>query len=124
MKAAKPGSRSDAVVILSGVTYRYRETLGLPPVLEDVYLTVEQGDFTGLIGPNGGGKTTLLKITLGLIDPQAGKVRVLGRPPREVSRLIGYVPQHAQIDTTIPATVLDVVLTGRLLSSSSVTSAE
>jgi zinc transport system ATP-binding protein len=68
----------------------------------------------GLIGPNGGGKTTLLRILLGILEPQAGVVRVLGRRPQEVSRRIGYVPQHAQIDIRFPASVVDVVLTGRL----------
>lgn len=107
-----------AVVSLEGVTYRYHDLPGAPPVLEDVALSIKAGDFLGVIGPNGGGKTTLLKIMLGLLRPQAGVVRVLGRPPREVSRLIGYVPQHVQIDENVPATVQDVVLTGRLGLSS------
>jgi len=100
-------------VDVSGVTFRY----GGPdaePALEDVTFAVGPGDFIGLIGPNGGGKTTLLKLVLGLLDPQVGTVRVLGRPPREVSRLVGYVPQSSQIDDRAPATVLDIVLTGRL----------
>lgn len=108
------GMDAPQVVAVSNVSYRYRDFPGAPPVLEDISLVVPPGDFLGLIGPNGGGKTTLLKILLGLLNPQSGTVTVLGRAPREVSRQIGYVPQHAKIDAKVPANVLDVVLTGRL----------
>ncbi len=96
---------------------------GYPPqgsewVLEDVSLAIGPRDFLGVIGPNGGGKTTLLKIILGLLAPQRGSVRVLGRAPAEVRTRIGYVPQHARVDPGVPASVLDVVLTGRLAQSS------
>jgi len=105
------------VAELSGVTFRYDDP-GAEPVLEDVSLRIEDRDLLGLIGPNGGGKSTLLRILLGILKPQRGTVRVLGRRPREVTHRIGYVPQHAGIDATVPATVLDVVLTGRLGRSS------
>jgi zinc transport system ATP-binding protein len=105
------------VLSVAGVSFRYHES-DPEPVLEDVSLEVGPREFVGLIGPNGGGKSTLLRLLLGLLRPQAGIVRVLGRPPAEVSRRIGYVPQHAQIDAGVPATVLDVVLTGRLGRSS------
>ena len=101
-------------VVMEGVTYSYAPGEAVPQVLEDVTLSIERNDFLGLIGPNGGGKSTLLKILLGLLRPQSGRVRVFGREPREVSRQIGYVPQHAQIDLRAPARVLDVVLMGRL----------
>jgi zinc transport system ATP-binding protein len=101
------------VVRVDGVTFGYDDT-GRLPILEDVTLEIGPRDFLGLIGPNGGGKTTLLRVLLGQIRPQQGVVEVLGRPPREVSAQVGYVPQHAQIDATVPATVLDVVLTGRI----------
>lgn len=96
---------------------------GYPPneserVLDDVSLDIRAADFLGVIGPNGGGKTTLLKLMLGLLEPQQGTVRVFGRPPAEVRGQIGYVPQHGRIDPTVPASVLDVVLTGRLGRSS------
>ena len=107
-------SETEPVVQVEGVTFRYIATPDLPPVLDDVTLRIERGDFVGLIGPNGGGKTTLLKVILGLLTPHSGRVRVLGRRPRDVSRAVGYVPQHAVIDAGVPATVLDVVLTGRL----------
>ena len=88
------------------------------PALEDVCLRVEAGDFLGLIGPNGGGKTTLLLLMLGLLKPQRGTVRVFGLPPHRMRSRIGYVPQHAEIDRSAPATVLDLVLTGRIVESS------
>lgn len=109
---------SAKVVELDSVTFRYPGQPEAEPVLDEVSLTVEPRDFVGLIGPNGGGKTTLLKLVLGLIRPQGGKVRVFGQPPTDVRGRIGYVPQHAKIDATVPANVLDVVLTGRLSRSS------
>lgn len=71
-------------------------------------------DFLGIIGPNGGGKTTLLKVILGLINPSRGSVTVLGDSPERSRRYIGYVPQISQFDREFPVTVLDVVLMGRL----------
>lgn len=82
--------------------------------LEDVCLTIGPRDYLGIVGPNGGGKTTLLKLMLGLLTPQRGEVRVFGRPPRETRHQIGYVPQHARLDLSVPATARDVVLMGRL----------
>ncbi|MHC4942175.1 MAG: metal ABC transporter ATP-binding protein [Planctomycetota bacterium] len=106
--------KMEPVALMKDVTFRYREVPAMPPVLESVSLSIPAGDFLGLIGPNGGGKTTLIKILLGILDPQSGTVRVLGKSPREVSSRIGYVPQHAQIDHHVPASVLDVVLSGRI----------
>lgn len=83
------------------------------PVLEGVNLSVEEGDFLAIIGPNGGGKTTLLKVVLGLVTPSQGKVSVLGRPPRRSRHNIGYVPQHNLFDREFPISVRDVVLMGR-----------
>lgn len=105
------------VVEIEHVTFTYPASRSALPVLDDVSLTVCTNDFLGLIGPNGGGKTTLLKIMLGFLKPQKGTVRVLGRPPAQVRPQIGYVPQHARIDDEAPATVLDIVLMGRLSRS-------
>ena len=84
------------------------------PVLQDVNLSVPAGDFLVVIGPNGGGKTTLLKLMLGLLDPDRGMVRVFGQPPQKAAHRIGYVPQNVHINKTFPISVLDVVLMGRL----------
>jgi len=83
-------------------------------ILDDVSLRVREGEFVGLIGPNGGGKTTLLKIVAGLLVPQKGSVLVLGQPPREISSQIGYVPQQINLDKEFPITVLEVVMLGCL----------
>lgn len=83
------------------------------PVLEGVNLTVVEGDFLGIIGPNGGGKTTLLKVILGLVVPSRGKVSVLGKAPPKSRNNIGYIPQYSLFDHDFPISVWDVVLMGR-----------
>ncbi|MDD2606052.1 MAG: ABC transporter ATP-binding protein [Desulfobacterales bacterium] len=80
--------------------------------LRDVNLEIQSGDFVALIGPNGGGKTTLLKLMLGLLKPQSGTIRILGQSPRKASRQIGYVPQDVNINRSFPVTALDVVEMG------------
>lgn len=101
---------SPALIEVQDVSFRYETD----PILDGVSLRVDEGDFIGLIGPNGGGKTTLLKILLGLLTPQQGRVRVMGQPPREVAAQIGYVPQQIQFDKEFPISVLEVVLLGCL----------
>ena len=83
-------------------------------VLEDVNLALAPGEFTALIGPNGGGKTTLLKLLLGLLPPDSGTIRILGKKPREAVGRIGYVPQETGINKSFPVSVTDVVLMGSL----------
>jgi zinc transport system ATP-binding protein len=83
-------------------------------VLEDINLAIQPEDFIGLIGPNGGGKTTLLKVILGLLEPRQGSVRVMGKSPRRGRKWIGYVPQFAIFDSDFPISVHDVVRMGRL----------
>lgn len=83
-------------------------------VLEDINLTVYERDFIGLLGPNGGGKTTLARVLLGLLLPTRGEVRVMGLPPREGRRYIGYVPQVVEFDREFPISVWEVAQMGRL----------
>ncbi|MCX8042689.1 MAG: ABC transporter ATP-binding protein [Desulfobacterota bacterium] len=83
-------------------------------VLEDVNLTIVDREFICVVGPNGGGKTTLLKLVLGLLRPLRGSVRVFQEPPDNVRHRIGYVPQHAYIDPLFPVTALDVARMGRI----------
>jgi zinc transport system ATP-binding protein len=83
-------------------------------VLDEVNFAVMPRDFVGVVGPNGGGKTTLLKLLLGLLKPSRGSVQVYGRPPGQVRHRIGYVPQYFLYDTNFPVLVRDVVLMGRL----------
>lgn len=84
-------------------------------ILEDITLSVYERDFIGLIGPNGGGKTTLLKVILGLLPPQRGDVRIMGQSVRVGRRYIGYVPQLAEFDRAFPISVWDVACMGRLV---------
>ena len=100
----------EEVVKLDDVWVRYDGV----PVLEAINLTIGDGDFLGIIGPNGGGKTTLLKVILGLIKPNQGSVRVLGKPPEKSRGRIGYVPQHNLFDRDFPISVWEVVLMGRV----------
>jgi zinc transport system ATP-binding protein len=84
------------------------------PVLEDINLTVYERDYVGLMGPNGGGKTTLIKVILGLLTPSQGEVRLFGEDVRVGRRFVGYVPQRVDMDSEFPINVWDVALMGRL----------
>jgi len=100
----------EEVVKLNNVWVQYDGT----PILEDISLSIRKDDFLGLIGPNGGGKTTLLKLMLGLVSPSRGQVTILGQSPEAGRKKVGYVPQHSLFDRDFPINVLEVVLTGRL----------
>ncbi len=100
----------DAVIAIDHLWAGYEQDT----VLEDITLRVYEHDFLGLIGPNGGGKTTLIKVLLGLISPTKGNVRVMGEPPRRGRRHLGYVPQVVDFDRDFPVRVWDVVQMGRL----------
>ncbi len=84
------------------------------PILEKVSLTIKAGESLCIVGPNGGGKTTLLKLLLGLLAPERGEIRIFGERPEKARLNVGYVPQYARYDPQFPVTVLDVVLMGRL----------
>lgn len=104
----------DSVISFSNVSFAYDRL----PVLRDVSFDVAEREAICIVGPNGGGKTTLAKLILGLIHPNTGQVRVFGRPPKESRLRIGYMPQHLRYDPSFPASVMDIVLTGRLGQSS------
>jgi zinc transport system ATP-binding protein len=101
------------VIEVEDVTFSF----GAAPVLERVSLQVSGGEFLGIVGPNAGGKSTLLRIILGLLEPQAGQVRVLGKAPREARRRLGYVAQYPSFPRDFPITVEQAVLLGRLGTS-------
>ncbi|MBS3809152.1 MAG: metal ABC transporter ATP-binding protein [Desulfobacterales bacterium] len=84
------------------------------PVLENVTFDVADREFLAIIGPNGGGKSTLIKLMLGLLKPDAGQVRVFNKPPAKVSYCFGYVPQDVLVNKGFPISVFEVVLMGRL----------
>ena len=89
-------------------------TLGETEVLKDVDLRLSKGDFLGIVGPNGGGKTTLLKVLLGLEDPDRGEVKIFGKEPKRARDRVSYVPQHTDFDSQFPINVWNVVLMGRV----------
>jgi zinc transport system ATP-binding protein len=97
-------------VVTKNVSFAYHSV----PILENVNFVVDRGEFVTIVGPNGGGKTTLLKLLLGLLHPDAGEIRILGEKPEKSRFRIGYMPQHVFLDIKFPVTVLDVVLLGRL----------
>jgi len=101
------------VVELEGVSFGYRAGMR---VLEGVSLSVGAGEFVAIAGPNGGGKTTLLRLVLGLERPTSGTVRVFGTPAGKPSAgtRIGYLPQRSRLVGEAPVTVREVVSTGRL----------
>jgi zinc transport system ATP-binding protein len=82
--------------------------------LESITLEVAADEYLAILGPNGGGKSTLLKVILGLLEPDEGEVRVFGEAPRRARRKVGYVPQQARFDLDFPIRVRDVVSMGRL----------
>jgi len=95
-------------IALRGLSFSYGERL----VLDNIDLEIARGEFVGLVGPNAGGKSTLLKLILGLLEPQAGEVRVFGEPPRQAARRIGYVPQFPAFARDFPISVEQVVAMG------------
>ncbi|HSO23049.1 MAG TPA: ABC transporter ATP-binding protein [Chondromyces sp.] len=99
------------VIEIDDLSFRFD---GGPLVLENVNLRIEAGDFASIIGPNGGGKTTLVKLIIGLFKPTTGTVRVFGGPPGKARPRIGYMPQHAMMDPRFPVRAVDVVMMGRL----------
>ncbi len=85
---------------------------GADPVLKDVNLDIYDNDFIGVIGPNGGGKTTLIKLLLGAIKPYRGKIQYFPEKSTSDKLSIGYLPQFQKIDKQFPISVLEVVLSG------------
>ncbi len=82
------------------------------PVIENASFSINKNDIITIIGPNGGGKTTLLRLLMGQLKPQKGNVRING----DRTRFFGYVPQHSELDPSYPVTVREVVLSGRIKS--------
>ncbi len=100
-------------VELRDVTFGYRPG---QPVLEEVSLRIGEGEFVAIAGPNGGGKTTLVKLIVGLERPTTGETRLFGEPAQRFSRrrVLGYLAQRAELGSDVPATVREAVSAGRL----------
>lgn len=101
---------TNPVLQLEQVSFGYNSEL----VLHNASLTIPAREFVWIVGPNGGGKTTLVKLILGLLRPKQGRVIVLGRTPQAARGRVGYMPQQAQLDPQFPLSVLEVALMGRL----------
>lgn len=93
-----------------GVDFAHREA----EVLKNASFHVHEGEFVALIGPNGSGKTTILRLILGLARPGAGSIEVFGAPPELARGAVGYVPQSMSFDRAFPISVEEVVRMGRL----------
>jgi len=102
--------RRNTAIRIDNLSVRYGQT----SALSGVCLNVANGEYLGIIGPNGGGKTTLLKAILGLVPTVPGTIEIYGKRPGKTGRLIGYVPQITTLDKSFPITVHEVVLTARL----------
>jgi zinc transport system ATP-binding protein len=100
-----PHSPDAPALFFDGVGFSYSEAR----VLHAVSFTVETSGLTAVIGPNGGGKTTLLKLALGLLPPQAGRVEVFGARPHRACSRVGYVPQYMTLQPDFPLTVREAV---------------
>ena len=98
------------VVEIEGLNFAYDKEL----ILENINLNVEEKDFLAIIGPNGGGKSTLLKLILGINTPDKGKISVLGKTPKKSLTQIGYVPQNTNVNTDFPIKVIEVVMMGHV----------
>ena len=97
-------------VSVRNLSFGYDENL----VFDGINLEYDCKDFLAVIGPNGGGKSTLLKLVLGLNKPSGGTIEVFGQEPASVSKAVGYVPQNIPINQSFPMRVLEVVLMGRI----------
>lgn len=106
--AILPCMNTENAVCLDGVSF----SRGGDMVLDNICLNVARGDFLAILGPNGGGKTTLLRILLGLLEPNSGSVRIFGKKAGDARANIGYVPQFSTIRQGFPATVMDMTLMG------------
>lgn len=103
----------DQAIRCENVAFTYNGRL----VLDNATLCIASTDFAYVVGPNGGGKTTLLKLLIGILEPESGNIKIFGLPPREARNRIGYVPQTHLYDPYFPVRALEVVLMGRVEKS-------
>ena len=87
-------------------------------IIENVTFDIYKNDFMAILGPNGGGKTTLLKLLLGLLKPDSGEIKIFGEKPQKIRKRIGYVPQYSEFDKEFPILVKEVVMMSSLSGKS------
>lgn len=102
--------KTGKIISIENLSFSYNHH----PVLRNVNIDIYEKEIVSIVGPNGGGKTTLLRLILGLLKPKSGTILVDGRPPAATSKIIGYVPQRARHDNSFPITVFETVLSGRV----------
>lgn len=102
------GGAAEPILELEGIGVR----LGGRQILHDVRFAVRAGELTGLIGSNGAGKTTIIRVVLGLLAPSSGRVLIDGRPRPRRNRAVGYVPQRVALDPDLPLRARDLVALG------------
>jgi zinc transport system ATP-binding protein len=105
---------NNVVVDIDNVSFNY----GSVPVLENISLKIHEDEFIGIIGPNASGKSTLLKLILGLLQPDKGTIRKFNHDGKDIRNHIGYVPQHITFSRDFPITVNEVVMMGHVTSDS------
>ena len=99
-----------SVIEIEALSFAYEKEL----ILDNINLSVEKNDFLAIIGPNGGGKSTLLKLILGINTLDQGKITVLGKLPKKSLTQIGYVPQNTNVNTDFPIKVIEIVMMGHV----------
>ena len=101
---------SSKILEIENLTFNYDSV----NVLENINLSLNEKDFLAIIGPNGGGKSTLLKLILGILQIKNGKITINGQSPSQQLFHIGYVPQNTNINTSFPIKVIEIVLMGHI----------
>jgi len=98
------------IIDIKNLSFSYQKQ----KVLENINLCIEEGDFLAIIGPNGGGKSTLLKLMLGINSVKEGSIKIFGEKPHKNLDKIGYVPQNTNVNTDFPIKIIEVVLMGHI----------
>ena len=98
------------IIEIKNLSFSYQKQ----KVLDNINLCVKEGDFLAIIGPNGGGKSTLLKLILGINSAKEGSIKIFGEKPHKNLQKIGYVPQNTNVNTDFPIKVIEVVLMGHI----------
>ncbi len=95
---------------VKNLSFSYHDNI----ILDDITLTINEGDYVAIIGPNGGGKTTFVKLLLGLRDATSGTIMITNQTPKKARNTIGYLPQYVNFNMDMPINVMDIVLQGRM----------
>ena len=102
--------RAQTAIEVKNLFFKYNKEY----ILEDISLEIKENEYIAVIGPNGGGKTTFLKLLIALYEPTKGSIKIFGKNPKEIKSYIGYLPQQINFGLHLPISVKDIVLQGRL----------